>query len=65
MAIQIIWPERRAVHDEQIQRWARDAVANGEIQGDSVDLESAHDCARALDGAGLVTLGRPAAIAQW
>ena len=52
----ILWPERRIVADSKIQGWARDAVANGEIGADDVDLDDARDCARALNEIGAITL---------
>ena len=58
MSFRILWPESREVSDEQIQGWARDAVANQEINVGGVDLDDAADCARSLHEAGLITLHR-------
>lgn len=48
---QILWPERGA----QIRGWYEDAVANEECDDGAETFE---DMARALDDAGLITLGK-------
>lgn len=52
----IIWPEKRVVSDDTIEKWFADAVANDEI-----DLRTAGqtvlDHALALEDIGFITLG--------
>src|SRR5271154_653323 len=49
----IIYPEARVVDGAQIIRWYQDAVANGEVE--EVGITNAHQAARVLHGAGLIT----------
>lgn len=54
----IVWPEQRRVTASKIIMWADDAIANGEIDPQDVDIEDAESCAQALHDAGLITRGR-------
>lgn len=52
--VHILYPERRAVSEETIFGWYRDAVANGEVEdlGEHPTLDAV---TAALDDAGLIT----------
>ena len=52
----VLWPEHRWIRGVTMQAWAADAIANGELTAEDVDLESPADCALALHWVGLITL---------
>lgn len=54
----IIYPTRRYVPAHEMCMRASDAVANGHIDKDGVDLNDAKSCAHALHDAGQITLAR-------
>lgn len=52
----VLWPDQGWVSSEQVLSWARDAEADGDIEGGfGTDAEEAK---RQLDDAGLITFGR-------
>lgn len=55
----IIWPERRFVSHAQMSIWYSDAVANGELDTYDRRHTDMADKARALQSAGIITLGTP------
>lgn len=57
MSVYIIYPERRIVDDETIEMWYIDALANREIAEEYLHAKTIDQMARALDDAGIVTLG--------
>jgi hypothetical protein len=52
----LLYPERKVVTATRILGWYSDALADGEVEGES-DVD-AFEAARILDEAGLITLGR-------
>jgi len=56
--IYIIWPEKRAVSDEEIASWYSDAVANGEIGPSYVPEMDSEKMAAALEDIGVLTVGK-------
>ena len=52
----IIWPEYRALTEQQIRLWYSDALANGEDVADG--LTDTDEMARELNSLGAFTLGR-------
>lgn len=55
LTIRILWPEDKRVPASKIEGWYKDAVANGQVT--DADLTAPMDQARALDDAGIITLG--------
>jgi hypothetical protein len=55
----ILWPEVKDVSSDTIEMWYADAVANDEIDADLMNLNDNVEKAKALDDAGLITLGLP------
>lgn len=57
--IEIIWPESiesRMITEIQIKIWASNAIEDGELNEDDVDLSNLESCAKALDTLGFFTL---------
>ena len=58
----LLWPEPRVVSEARIRTWFADARENGELDtclaNEAVAENDAYLMARALDDAGLITIGR-------
>jgi hypothetical protein len=54
----IVWPEQRFVSADQIRTWYSDAVANGEMAREYLDLTDVGRMAEGLSDAGMITLGQ-------
>lgn len=68
MTTYLIWPERKIVSDEWIETQFADAISNSYIPPERISAKDVMEMARALDDAGLITLGtepeRPALTAE-